>query len=178
MLLGSIQHNHSQLGYNNPMQQWFAQNTPFLLAADLDGTLLGDEAGEAALKSLVESSRRQVILALVSGRSLAAIEPLIRQGRLPQPDYICGSVGTDVYDCNDSHNELGKRYADQVNGNWNLDAINDRQMFEIGLQGVTPSNALDELKRVAVQSWHYHSPFPNAWGVLDGQHHFGLVMPQ
>ncbi len=240
--------------------------TPFLLAADIDGTLLGDEAGEASLKALVESRPRWVFLALITGRSLATITPLIQEGRLPQPDYICGDVGTELYDCHDPQNELGRRYAARGSAHWDLETIyrlgvgegvtvqefpdgqpryqagfywdgnletlqafrqrlvdlpgcfilpsydyyidvlpvtmgkgqaalflqqalgfdrqhvvvagdtgNDSPMFETGLPGIVPANALDELKRVAVQPWHYHSPLPAGRGVLDGLQHFGLI---
>ncbi|HNT26216.1 MAG TPA: HAD family hydrolase [Anaerolineales bacterium] len=240
--------------------------TPFLLAADIDGTLLGDEAGEASLKALVESRPRQVYLALITGRSLATITPLIQAGRLPQPNYICADVGTELYDCYDPQNELGRRYAARASEHWSLETIyrlgvgkgvtiqdfpdgqphyqagfywdgkaetlqafrqrlaglpgcfvlpsydyyidvlpasmgkgqaalflqqvlgldrqhvvvagdtgNDSPMFETGLPGIVPANALDELKRVAVQPWHYHSPHPAGRGVLDGLQHFGLI---
>jgi hydroxymethylpyrimidine pyrophosphatase-like HAD family hydrolase len=55
------------------------------------------------------------------------------------------------------------------------DTGNDRQMFETGYQGVLPVNALDELKAAASESWHYHSTFPAARGVLDGLRYFGLL---
>ena len=242
---------------------------PFLLAADIDGTLLGDEPGEKKMKALVEGQPGQVILALVTGRSLPTIEPLIQQGRLPQPDYICGDVGTELYDCHDPQNRLGQRYASYATDEWDLDTIyrlglgegvtmqylpdgqprfqacfdwdgkpqtldafrqrmagvpecviltsydcyidvhpagmgkgrvvkflqqelglawshvvvagdtgNDVQMFETGLQGVVPSNALDELKRIAIHPWHYHSSLPAGRGVLDGLQHFGLIEPE
>jgi hydroxymethylpyrimidine pyrophosphatase-like HAD family hydrolase len=57
------------------------------------------------------------------------------------------------------------------------DTGNDREMFETGFKGVVPVNALDELKRVACQPWHYHSPLPAAQGVLDGLVHFGFAEP-
>lgn len=248
------------------MQKWLAHKTPFLLAADIDGTLLGDEAGEAALKDLFENAAGQAKLALITGRSLPTIEPLIQQGRLPQPDYICADVGTELFDCHDAHNRLGQVYTARVAQNWDLKQIyrlgvgegvsiqdfphgqprfqagfywdgqpetllafrqrlaplpgcliypsydyyidvlpaalgkgqaalflqqhlgltaaqvlvagdtgNDRQMFETGLPGVVPANALNELKLAAFQPWHYHSPFSHAFGVLDGLKHFGLA---
>ncbi len=55
------------------------------------------------------------------------------------------------------------------------DSGNDRQMFETGLRGIVPVNALDELKVLACQDWHYHSPYPAALGVLDGLRHFGFI---
>jgi hydroxymethylpyrimidine pyrophosphatase-like HAD family hydrolase len=48
------------------------------------------------------------------------------------------------------------------------DTGNDAQMFQTGLRGILPANALDELKQIAVQPWHYPSPFAYAQGVLDG----------
>lgn len=55
------------------------------------------------------------------------------------------------------------------------DSGNDRQMFETGFKGVVPVNALDELKSLARQPWHYHSPYPAALGVLDGLRQFGFI---
>lgn len=244
------------------------QKSPFLLAADIDGTLLGDDEGEARLRERVEQERGRLTLALITGRSLATIEPLIAQGRLPQPDFICGDVGTELYDCRDPHNKLGRQFASLAHASWDLDAIyargvgegvsiqdfpdgqprfqagfywdgsphtlqafrqrladmsgclivpsydyyidvlpasmgkgqaalflqktlgldwrqvvvagdtgNDRPMFETGLQGILPSNALDELKQAARQDWHYHSHLPAARGVLDGLAYFGFIAP-
>lgn len=255
-------HHHSPLFF-------MTHNKPFLLAADIDGTLLGDIAGEAAIKALFEKTAGKAILALITGRSLPTIEPLIQKGRLPQPDFICADVGTELFDCRDPHNRLGQRFAARAAQSWDLKRIyqlgvgdgvtiqdfpdgqprfqagfywdgkpdtlqafrqrlsplsscliypsydyyidvlpealgkgqaalflqqhlgldharvlvagdtgNDRQMFETGLQGVVPANALDELKRMAVQPWHYHSPFSHAFGVLDGLRHFGLASPE
>jgi hydroxymethylpyrimidine pyrophosphatase-like HAD family hydrolase len=48
-------------------------------------------------------------------------------------------------------------------------------MFETGFKGIVPVNALEELKIVASQPWHYHSPLPAALGVLDGLRHFGFI---
>ncbi len=55
------------------------------------------------------------------------------------------------------------------------DSDNDRQMFETPFNGIIPCNALDELKTLTRQPWHYHSPQPFALGVLDGLRHFGVI---
>lgn len=249
------------------MHTWLVNRTPFLLAADIDGTLLGDPAGEIALKALLDLYPQQIKLALVTGRSMATIKPLIQAGQLPQPDYIFSDVGTELLDCYDPNNILGQRYSALAEENWDLELIyrlgvgqgvtiqdfpdgqprfqagfftdgkpetlqafrqrladlvgcviltsfddyyidvlpatmgkgqavlflqqalglhsdqvvvagdsgNDRPMFEIGMRGIIPSNALEELKQAAKQSWHYHSPFPAAQGVLDGLHHFNFI---
>jgi hydroxymethylpyrimidine pyrophosphatase-like HAD family hydrolase len=239
---------------------------PFLLAADLDGTLLGDESGETWLKAFAKKYASSFRLVYVTGRYRSSVLQLVDAGRLPRPDYICSDVGTELFDLNDPQNILGQKYADQVSPDWNTEAIyirgegegvwrqdfpngqprfqagffwdgspetleafyvrmgnydtyhiypsydeyidvlpaligkgnavrflqkelgvdasqvvvagdsgNDRQMFETGFKGIVPVNALEELKAVASQPWHYHSPFPAARGVLDGLRHFGFV---
>jgi hydroxymethylpyrimidine pyrophosphatase-like HAD family hydrolase len=239
---------------------------PFLLAADIDGTLLGDETGEAWLKTFAGTYTSAFRLAYVTGRYRFSVLELIDAGRLPRPDYICSDVGTDLFDLNDPQNSLGQKYTSLATPDWNLEAIytlgtgegvwrqdfgdsqppfqagffwdgnpetleafyarlgkpesyhiypsygeyidvlpallgkgnavrflqkelgfdesrvvvagdsgNDRQMFETEFKGIIPSNALEELKEVASQPWHYHSLLPAARGVLDGLRYFGFV---
>lgn len=98
-------------------------SSPFLLAADIDGTLLGDEQGATWLKALSLAYPACFSLALVTGRSLPSILALIEEGRLPQPDFICCDVGTELLDCADPENGLGKKYAAQVSPQWDLEKI-------------------------------------------------------
>ena len=80
---------------------------------------------------------------------------------------------------------LGKGYAAQflqkelgVNPERVLvagDSGNDQEMFSTHFKGVVPSNALDELKVVASEPWHYHSLYPAGQGVLDGLRHFSFI---
>jgi len=238
----------------------------FLLAADIDGTLLGDETGEVLLHQFIAQHAERVTLAYITGRYRSSVLALIEQGRLPRPRFICGDVGTEIFDMNDPSNRIGHAYTAQVAPNWDLDNIyrlglgdgirsqefdkgqprfqagfywdarpeslrafndrlsqleqvyiqasynayidvlpstlgkgnavrflqkqlglppeqvviagdsgNDRQMFETDFKGIVPVNALDELKALARQPWHYHSPHPAARGVLDGLRHFGFI---
>lgn len=238
----------------------------FLLAADIDGTLLGDELGEALLHEFIAGQDGRVTLAYITGRYRHSVLELVEQGRLPRPRFICGDVGTEIFDLDDPSNRIGQAYAAQVSPDWDLDKIyslglgdgirrqefeegqprfqagfywdarpesleafharlarldqvyiqasyntyidvlpinlgkgnavhflqgqlglsteqvvvagdsgNDRQMFETGLKGIVPVNALEELKALARQPWHYHSPYPAARGVLDGLRHFGFI---
>ena len=240
--------------------------THFLLAADIDGTLLGDETGEALLHPFVAEHDEHFTLAYVTGRHLASVLELIAKHRLPRPRFICSEVGTEILDLRDSANHIGEKYAAQVAASWDLatiyqlgtgdgifpqefdrgqpryqagfhwdsrpeslqafherlsvldqlyiqasytmyidvlpstvgkgnavrflqsqlglapeqvviagDSGNDRQMFETEYKGIVPVNALDELKILARQPWHYHSPLPAARGVLDGLRHFGFT---
>ncbi len=97
--------------------------SPFLLAADIDGTLLGDEQGANWLKAFSRAYPGSFFLALVTGRSLPSILALIEEGRLPQPDFICCDVGTELLVCADPQNILGKKYTTQVSPDWDLEKI-------------------------------------------------------
>ena len=98
-------------------------DTPFLLAADIDGTLLGDELGANWLKAFSLAYPGSFYLALVTGRSLPSILTLIEEGRLPQPDFICCDVGTELLVCADPQNVLGRKYTAQVSPDWDLEKI-------------------------------------------------------
>lgn len=96
---------------------------PFLLAADIDGTLLGDERGEAALWMLRTQDPAAFRLAYVTGRYLASARELVAAGRLPTPDYVCVNVGTEIYAWDDPGNAIGKKYAARIAPDWDLEAI-------------------------------------------------------
>lgn len=103
----------------NPPGVW----QPFLLAADIDGTLLGDEEGEALLNLLAEQYAGSLYLAFITGRTLKSVQETVAEGRLPEPDFICGFVGTELLDCRDPANTIGQNYASQVSPTWDLEAI-------------------------------------------------------
>jgi sucrose-phosphate synthase len=95
----------------------------FLLVADIDGTLLGDEQGAAWLKAISLAYPGSFYLALVTGRSLSSISALIEEDQLPQTDFICCDVGTELLVCADPENVLGKKYTAQVSPDWDLEKI-------------------------------------------------------
>jgi len=96
---------------------------PFLLAADIDGTILGDEQGAEQFRTFRKEHFASFRLAYVTGRYCRSVLQLVDEGRLPQPDYICGNVGTDLIDLGDPQNTLGREYAAQVIHPWDLETI-------------------------------------------------------
>jgi hydroxymethylpyrimidine pyrophosphatase-like HAD family hydrolase len=239
---------------------------PCLLVSDIDGTLLGDETGEKWFREFISKRPGNFKLAYSTGRYVSSVLELVKENRVPRPDFICGDVGTELLDCNDSENKLGKKYVAQVSPDWDLETLyilgegegirrqdfalgqppfqagfdwdgqietltafqrrfadqkdchilpsfscyidvlpaplgkgevakflqkelglnpehvvvagdggNDTEMFETGFKGIVPANALDELKTVACESWHYHSSLPAARGVLEGLCYFGFL---
>ena len=96
---------------------------PFLLAADIDGTMLGDEDGEIALKAFAQDRRESFVLAYVTGRYRSSVQKLVDEGRLPRPAFICSNVGTEIATLDDPGNRLGQKYAAQVGPEWDLETI-------------------------------------------------------
>lgn len=96
---------------------------PFLLATDIDGTLLGDETGEARLRAFARQYASSFQLAYITGRYRSSVLRLVAEGRLPQPHYISSDVGTELFDCSDPENQLGGQYAAQVAPGWDLAEI-------------------------------------------------------
>jgi len=84
---------------------------------------VGDGEGEALLKALVRCYSSGLYLAVITGRSWQSVMGLVEGGRLPQPDYICGSVGTELVACHDPDNGLGRKYAAQVSAGWDVETI-------------------------------------------------------
>lgn len=114
--------------------------SPFLLASDIDGTLLGDETGEAMLHEFIASQNGNITLAYITGRYRWSVLELVEQGRLPRPRFICGDVGTEIFDLDDPENHIGQAYVAQVTPDWDLEEIYSlglgegihRQEFEEG----------------------------------------------
>lgn len=114
---------------------------PFLLAADIDGTMIEDPEGEALLSDLVTRARAahpgSIVLAYVTGRSQESVAALLKTGRLPRPDYICGNVGTSLVDMADPHNAIARRYEARVHPSWDHVAVYETAKGE----GLSAQNA-------------------------------------
>lgn len=71
-----------------------------LFSTDLDGTLLGDEESAKRFKAIWPRlpAERRPLLCYNSGRLLDDVRRLVQADILPDPDYIIGGVGTQVFD--------------------------------------------------------------------------------
>jgi glucosylglycerol-phosphate synthase len=69
----------------------------FLLATDLDGTLLaGSAEARRRVRELFSAVPRGAKLAFVTGRGLESILPLLSDPTIPVPDYIIADVGATI----------------------------------------------------------------------------------
>ena len=76
--------------------------TRYLLASDLDGTLIPLERGPQRLREVAELVRafeanQQLLVAYVTGRHLSLAQAGIEEVGLPAPDWFVCDVGTSVY---------------------------------------------------------------------------------
>jgi sucrose-6-phosphatase len=97
------------------------QKIRYLLATDLDGTFVGDEAGLRELLDYYDSLPDSVSLAYVTGRHRASAMELIREERLPAPDILITDVGTSVFAGPELEEDPG--WKRRMTDNWDPRAV-------------------------------------------------------
>jgi HAD superfamily hydrolase (TIGR01484 family) len=91
----------------------------YLLASDLDGTLIPIERGPQRLREVAElvgalEANPQLLLAYVTGRHLSLAQAGIEEVGLPSPDWFVCDVGTSVYRRKNGDFEPDGEYRQQM----------------------------------------------------------------
>lgn len=63
----------------------------------IDNTLLGDAEGLAQFVQFVRKNRRKFLFGIATGRRLDAILAILKTHRIPMPDILITSLGTEIY---------------------------------------------------------------------------------
>lgn len=77
-------------------QDFTASKIDRVLFTDLNRSLIGDEAALQALLSLVRANRRRMKFGINTGLRLDAALRLLKKHRIPEPDFLITSTGTQV----------------------------------------------------------------------------------
>ncbi len=97
---------------------------PFMIATDLDDTLVGPSAGdrEALVKLNQRLAASEVTLVYATGRSLLSAMALIEQAQLLTPAVLISSVGTEIYRTLDPP-EPDRKWWEILSPGWDLEHI-------------------------------------------------------
>ena len=94
----------------------------FLLATDVDGTLVpqgrAPESPQAREQFCSFVSAHRIVLAYVSGRSIALIKEAIQEFSLPLPDFAIGDVGTTIHARRGEAWELDEIWSEKLTRDW------------------------------------------------------------
>lgn len=119
-----------------------------LFSADLDGTLIGNPESTQRFKQVWDSLRpgARPVLVYNSGRTIRDLLSLIAHRRLPDPDYLIGGVGTQLYEWR-TRNEVSE-FGIQFGEGWDLAKVEE-------IVGATPG-----IERQPPQFLH---PYKSSW---------------
>jgi HAD-superfamily hydrolase, subfamily IIB/sucrose phosphate synthase, sucrose phosphatase-like domain, bacterial/sucrose-phosphate synthase, putative, glycosyltransferase domain len=94
-----------------------------MLISDIDNTLIGDREG---LRRLIETLREhagQLGFGIATGRSIESTLRVLKQWRVPTPDVLIASVGTEIYYGAKLRRDVG--WANHIRYLWRRDALAD-----------------------------------------------------
>ena len=92
------------------------------LITDIDHTLIGEDNSRLdELMSLIEANKDCLGFGVATGRTVDSARGFLKQHRVPAPDLIISSVGSEIY--YGAANHFGKMWATHISHKWNRDNI-------------------------------------------------------
>ncbi len=129
----------------------------FIFCTDIDGTIYQNEEHAELFRRFwdgvsneKDENGRSPVLVYNTGRSLENCRLLLEECCLPEPDYIIGGVGTEIYDM--GKGEDIDAWGDELHVNWDVDKVSE--VVSKVAEGVTaqPEDCQNEYK----SSWFWH----------------------
>ena len=120
----------------------------YILATDLDGTLVGDKLALQSLLNYYEEAALDLALVYITGRHLASTLSLISSEGLPNPDILITDVGTVIYTLKSLTED--RNWTKKMQNNWQPERI-------IQISSIFPTlvrQALPDNKRISFTIHH------------------------
>jgi sucrose-phosphate synthase len=116
----------------------------------IDNTLLGDPEGLAQFVKLIREKRKKFLFGIATGRRLDSVLAILKTHRIPMPDILITSLGTEIYYAPQLIADIAWTY--HIDHLWMPQAL--RRLIA-GLRGLTPQ-AKSEQSRFKI-SYDYNS---------------------
>jgi len=109
-----------------------------LFSSDLDGTLLGNPEAATRFRDLWQNLDpiRRPVLVYNSGRLIEDILELLKSGLLPEPDFLIGGIGTEMYSMHDGRRV--EEFTKKFHQGWDLEKIEDLLSHIPGIEKQPP----------------------------------------
>jgi len=91
------------------------------IVTDLDQNLLGDPDSLEAFIKVVQANRKNTAFAIATGRRLGSALKAFRQYRIPQPDVLISSLGTEIHYAPNLTKDMA--WANHIDHHWNPKAL-------------------------------------------------------
>jgi len=105
----------------------------FILATDLDGTLVGNKLALAKFNRYISENNDKFLLIYVTGRTFSSTWQLIAEEKLLYPDVLVTDVGTEIY--TSPYYKVDKLWEKKMASSWN--AENTKKVIE-SIEGLVP----------------------------------------
>jgi len=105
---------------------WRFANLEKMLITDIDDTLVGDDKTLKEFIEIIEKHRDSVGFGVATGRSLELVEEILKEKKIPTPDVIISSVGTEIYYGPDMKNlSKDSGWESHISYRWKPDRIKE-----------------------------------------------------
>ncbi len=103
---------------------WRFRELEKMLITDIDDTLIGDDEAMEKFIEIMEKHRGDVGFGVATGRSLELVEDILKKKKIPTPDIIISSVGTEIYYGPDLDNlSLDSGWQSHISYQWKPERI-------------------------------------------------------